>query len=199
MTSTASPRSGYRRSVNAICAIVMALGLSSIASAQPEGPSGQGDVALGESYGDWQMVCRSDATEGANLPDAGCVLVQQVSISNEESEGEGQPFMQVRMLYVPDQEDPVIQIGLPLGIHLPNGVVINVDENEAFRVPFQVCNRQGGCQAIFQLTQQILPQFRAGSRANVRVVAAANQSVVPVWFSLSGFTAGLEALQERRQ
>lgn len=153
----------------------------SLAAALPASAQG---LQEGQTFGDWSVAC----------PDgpAGCQLVQ--TVTNSETQ---KPALMARVGQVTDENGQkrlrLMLIG-PLGVLLPNGVAVQIDETEGHRVPFLQCGQQG-CNTIITLDQATLDQLKAGQRLKVGMTMPNGQmAVVPV--SLSGFTAGVDALQQ---
>ncbi|MEN8175213.1 MAG: invasion associated locus B family protein [Pseudomonadota bacterium] len=151
------------------------------ASAKVEVEVAHGEGEAGGAEGD----AKSAAAEG------GTTLCQIVQTLNEKSSG--QPIMQVSIGYLPESEQPVAVFTLPLGVWLPPGIELKVDEGQAGRVPFDTCT-ETGCRAGVELDEKILGQMKQGEQLNLTFGAGARQpATVPV--SLQGFTAALSSLK----
>ena len=84
----------------------------------------------------------------------------------------------------------------PLETLLLEQVTLSVDGAGSKRYPFSFCT-QAGCIARIGLLDEDIAAFRAGSAAQIRIVpAVAPDQEVLLEFSLSGFTAGWNALSE---
>lgn len=81
---------------------------------------------------------------------------------------------------------------VPLGIRLPPGLVLKIDQNEAQKLPLERCTTKG-CQAQVLLADPLLSSFKAGNGGEITFEDATGQAV-GVTFSLKGFTAGLGKL-----
>ena len=86
-----------------------------------------------------------------------------------------------------------IIITLPLGITLPPGIEITIDEQPVGRAPFFQCT-QNGCQSRAPLTDDLLTKMKSGQSGAVSFVDAGGR-VVPIPFSLQGYTAGFAAIR----
>jgi invasion protein IalB len=124
-------------------------------------------------FKDWFLRCGNTA-QGVER----CVLFQDLVNQNNQ-----QPLMQIAVgLWGPEALRGII-ITLPLGITLPPGIEITIDEQPVGRAPFFQCT-QNGCQSRAPLTDDLLTSFvDAGGR------------VVPIPFSLQGYTAGFAAIR----
>lgn len=143
------------------------------------------DDAEMERFDDWAVRCGQLGEEQGNREV--CEMLQRVSV--EET---GQPVMEMAVGYVPDTSEPVAVFTLPLGVRLPPGVQIQVDDQEPSRFPMQLCMNQG-CRADLLLDDELLAQLRRGRQAEITVLDPGGQPVVlPV--SLIGFTSALERI-----
>jgi invasion protein IalB len=81
---------------------------------------------------------------------------------------------------------------VPLGIRLPPGLVLKIDQNEPQTLPLERCTTKG-CQAQILLADPLLSAFKAGNGGELTFEDASGQAVA-IAFSLNGFTAGLGKL-----
>jgi invasion protein IalB len=165
-------------------------------------PSAPGDLALGEpvageagigepyvaaEFNDWAQRCVR--TEGGNDP---CQLYQLL----RDQEGNSVAEISVFPLPAGQQAEAGVTIITPLETLLTEQVTLSVDQAQAKRYPFTFCAAVG-CVARIGLLPEEVQAFRAGSRAQVRIVpAAAPDQEVLLSVSLSGFTAGFRALAD---
>lgn len=138
----------------------------------------------GEVFRDWTARCERPPEANQEI----CHISQTV----KSPEG-NQEMAQVAVGYFPNSDDPVAIVTLPLGVHLPRGLTLQVDSGEEIRVPIEVCNR-GGCQAGINLKSPLREAMLKGNTLKLTIYDPAGQSAtLPV--SLSGFTAGLGSLR----
>ncbi len=124
----------------------------------------------------WAINCRSAAQEKA----LSCRLSQRVVM-----QGSGQLLTQVTFLLPTDTQTPQLAIQLPLGVLVPAGASIQVDENPAQRLRFRTCDR-GGCYAEAALSPELLGQLRKGSKLTIAFKNLAEKTIsLPL--SLGGF------------
>ena len=82
---------------------------------------------------------------------------------------------------------------LPLGVSLPGGVSITVDDGQPVRLRYERCDG-AGCVAPLALGQELIAALKGGRWARVAFFDPSGQEIsVPV--SLLGFTAGFNALR----
>jgi invasion protein IalB len=138
----------------------------------------------GKTFNDWKVVCDK-------IPDSEdkiCHLQQLITAKDSK-----EPIVMVVVGYLPGQEDLTIVFTLPLGVLLPPGIGLQVDENKPVGVPFEVCDPIG-CRAGFRLKEDMLEQFKKGNKANITFANVQRQKMtVPV--SLSGISAGIASLK----
>ncbi len=162
----------------------LAEGLSTGTPVNEEG-EGIGQPYVRETSGDWEVRCVRTA-EG-NDP---CQLYQLLE------DGEGASVAEVTVFPLPPGGQAVAgaTIITPLETLLTEQVTMAVDGGAAKRYPFSFCTRSG-CVSRIGLTADDLASFRAGNVANIQIVpAAAADQRVTLSVSLSGFTAGFNAL-----
>ena len=140
---------------------------------------------------DWIVRCQP-APEDAFGADEFCEMYQQVS----EQEND-QTVLEAVIGFPPDADRPVALFNLPLGMLLPPGVQLRVDDGEAERFPVQIC-LQAGCRSSIELTEDLVSQMKAGERATLTIADPQNRQVdIPL--SLLGFTAALDEVSASGQ
>jgi invasion protein IalB len=123
----------------------------------------------------WAVNCKSGSKEKA----LDCRLSQTVVTRNRQT------LANVTFHFPPNPEKPEIIIQLPLGVLLPAGATVQVDENPAQQLTFRACNRNG-CYAQAPLPPDVLAQLRKGKQVNVAFKnLAENEVKVPL--QLDGF------------
>lgn len=138
----------------------------------------------GATFKDWKVSCDTLPEKDEKI----CHIQQLVT------EGEGKnPIMMVAAGYLPGLEQPTFIVTLPLGVLLPPGLSLQVDNNEAIRFPFEVCDPVG-CRAGFDLKDEFLSQLKSGKEAKL-TFANMQRKTISLPVSLSGFTAGINSLK----
>ncbi|MBJ6371731.1 invasion associated locus B family protein [Sedimentitalea arenosa] len=143
-----------------------------------------------EKFGDWDLACIK--TEGETDP---CSLLQILTDGNDN------PVAEVSLFRIDNggQAAAGATVLVPLETLLTAQLTISVDDGPGKRYNFAFCN-QLGCAAQIGLTQQDIDAFKRGKTATVSIVPApAPDQVVALPMSLSGFTAGYEAVDVLRQ
>jgi invasion protein IalB len=82
-------------------------------------------------------------------------------------------------------------IRLPVGVALTAGVVVDIESQNSFTVPYSTCHRTG-CFAPFDLTEPMLGQMRKATKISAAAQSVSKQAF-NVNFSTRGFPAAYEA------
>jgi invasion protein IalB len=148
-----------------------------------------GEPYLGEAFGDWSLRCVR--TETGDDP---CQLYQLLQDQN------GNNVAEISIFPLPEGQQAIAgaTIITPLETLLTQQLTISVDGAQGKRYPFTFC-AQVGCIARIGFLAEEVETFRRGNAANIRIVpAAAPDQEVNLTVSLSGFTAGFNAVLEQR-
>lgn len=144
-------------------------------------------VYVREKFGDWSLRCfRNDEGEDP------CQLYQLLRESG------GNPVAEFSVFRIEGQDPAVAGATaiVPLVTLLTEELKMSVDGGTAKSYPYRVCT-DAGCVAQMGLTQEDVDTFKRGATAQLRLVPAqAPDQVVRIDVSLSGFTAGYEAVGE---
>ncbi|WP_113912833.1 invasion associated locus B family protein [Roseovarius dicentrarchi] len=142
-------------------------------------------VYIKEKFGDWNLRCfRNDDGEDP------CQLYQLLR------EKGGNPVAEFSIFRIEGQAPAVAGATaiVPLVTLLTEELKLSVDGGTAKSYPYRVCT-EAGCVAQIGLTQQDVDVFKKGAKAQmVLVPAQAPDQKVVIDVSLSGFTAGFEAV-----
>ena len=131
-------------------------------------------------FDDWALRCRDSL---------GCFLDHRIFAEGKETN----PLLQVafRLSEVADQ--PVAVMRVPLGVLLPPGIDLRIDEGKLYKVAYSHC-RPEGCVAVFTLTGDLRRRFERGLKAHIGFTSVDGKRVdLPL--SLLGITQGLKALE----
>lgn len=146
------------------------------------GASGRADDL--RKFGPWTARC--EATVGK--VEGGCFLYQNLVLR----EG-GQRVLQFAAGYAEGSATPIALVSLPLGISLPPGVWLRVDEGERAQVMVERCE-PAGCRAGLPLGPALLDQMLVGKRLTV-TFHDSERKPIDMPLPLDGFKAGLAALK----
>ena len=144
-----------------------------------------GDPVDGAKFEDWSISC--EQVEGGE-PAEQCFIVQQRILK----EGGGTVLM-IHAGYPGSGEELFAQFTLPLGILLPLGMELQIDELDVKRFPIQTCG-PNGCKTMVKMDESLLGALKTGAEAKITFYDIARTPVtIPI--SLNGFTAALRALR----
>lgn len=134
-------------------------------------------------HGEWALVC--DTPPGAAAEQ--CALVQNVVAEDRPEMG-----LSVVVLRTADRQAELLRVLAPLGVLLPNGLGLYIDEKEIGNAFFTRCFNDG-CYAEVVLEDKLLEAFRAGGTATFIVFQTPEEGIgIPI--DLQGFSEGFEKL-----
>lgn len=134
-------------------------------------------------HGDWQLTC--DTPPGASFEQ--CAILQNVTAEDQPNVG-----LSVIALKTADQKARLLRILAPLGVLLPNGLGLNIDNETMGRVGFVRC-LPNGCVAEVTLDDKLLGALSKGKEALFVVFKTPEEGIgIPV--SLNGFAEAFQAL-----
>ena len=166
-------RSHPARFVVALGVMAAALGATSA--------SAQGVVK--NTFGDWQLRCETPA--GAKSEQ--CALVQNVAAEDRPN-----VTLLVIMLKTADGKSRLLRVVAPLGVLLPAGLGLKIDQTDVGRAGFVRCLTTG-CVAEVVMEDNLLNQLKGGKTATFIVFQTPEEGVgIPV--SLEGFAPGYDSL-----
>lgn len=164
------------KTILAACGVIMGLATSAMAqdtAAAPAAPPA------------WATSCASSARAAA--PD--CKMEQSVVVQET-----GQQIGKM-VISVPGAARGVPQMVLllPLGINIPVGLEVQVDDTDAVVFPLSACESVG-CFARGPLSPVLLARMRAGNALNARFSNLSGDNLA-ITFSLAGFSAAFDAVK----
>jgi invasion protein IalB len=145
-------------------------------------PSDQGPPVK-STHGDWQIRC--DTPAGASGEQ--CVLMQFVTAEDRDNVG-----LTVIVLKTADKQSRILRVLAPLGVLLPSGLGLKIDQTDLGRTAFVRC-LPNGCVAEVLLDDKLLQQLGGGKTATFVIFQTPEEGIgIPI--SLNGFQAGFAAL-----
>ncbi len=145
------------------------------------------EIYIREEHGDWQVRCL-EAPEGQEDP---CQLYQRLA------DQQGNPTADVNVFTLPDGGEIVAgaTVLTPLQTLLTAQVRMSIDGGQPRAYPFSFCDATG-CFSRMGFTAQDVAALKAGAAATLIVVPAlAPDQQAELRMSLTGFTAGLDAVE----
>ncbi len=152
------------------------------------------------NFGEWEMRC-DDAAQAAqgNVQTKDTPLKQQcILYQNIADERDDKLNLVVVVLKTSDPRSPnlrrpVLRVIAPLGILLPRGLALRIDQTEIGSTGFVRC-LNNGCVAEVDMDETLIGRFNKGQTATL-YVAFTPQEQRGLVLSLTGFDKGYDALQ----
>ena len=167
-------------------AFVLAAFICAACIVSPQPVQAQG--TLKETIGDWQVRC--DTPPGATSEQ--CALIQSVTAEDRQNVG-----LTVTILKGAEQDKPLMRVLTPLGVLIPSGLGLIVDQKEIGRAPYVRC-QPTGCATETFFEQALLDQFRNGQTALFIIFQTPEEGIgIPV--SLQGLGQALDRLDQLNQ
>ena len=162
-----------------------ALTLASLALATLPGTSGpaaaQGVVR--SVFNDWQIRC--DTPPGSQGEQ--CALIQSVTAEDRANVG-----ITVIVLKTADQKSRLMRVVAPMGVLLPSGLGLKIDQVDVGRAGFVRC-LPSGCVAEVVMDDTLIKQMRTGTTATFIIFQTPEEGIgFPM--SLKGFGDGYDKL-----
>jgi invasion protein IalB len=135
------------------------------------------------TFGDWQLRCETPA--GAKTEQ--CAIVQNVAAEDRPNVS-----LVIIVLKTADGKSRLLRVVAPLGVLLPSGLGLKIDQADIGRAGFVRCLTTG-CVAEVVMEDNLVTQMKGGKTATFIVFQTPEEGVgIPV--SLNGFSAGFDAL-----
>jgi invasion protein IalB len=149
-------------------------------------PGDDGALAQGAVravHGDWQIRC--DTPPGAQNEQ--CALMQSVTAEDRPNVG-----LTVIVLKTTDQKSRLMRVVAPLGVLLPSGLGLKIDNNDVGRAGFVRC-LPNGCVAEVVMEDKLIDQLRNGQTSTFIIFQTPEEGIgFPM--SLKGFGEGFDKL-----
>ncbi len=132
----------------------------------------------------WAARC-SSASRYAPLE---CAIEQTAVLSKT-----GQLIVLVNIRVPSDTHAPVALVQLPLGLNLPVGAKLQVDDGKAIDLPIQTCENRG-CYASTPVTPDLLAALKSGKQLNVSFQNLAKETMT-IPMPLADFAAAYDKIK----
>lgn len=157
-------------------ALSMVLAFTSAGGAHAQG-------AVRSVHGDWQIRC--DTPPGAQAEQ--CALIQ--SVVAEDRSGAG---LTVIILKTADQKSKLMRVVAPLGVLLPSGLGLKLDDKDVGRAGFVRC-LPNGCVAEVVMDDNLLAQLK-NSKTATFIIFETPEEGIGFPLSLKGLGEGYDKL-----
>lgn len=154
--------------------------LSCVAFAQAQQPQ---DGTVKAQHGDWQVICKPPP-QGAKSEI--CALVQAVTAEDRDNVGLTVYFQKF------SNGTQVLRIFAPLGILLPRGIGLKIDNQDIGNAPFLRCH-SFACYAQVTVDDKLIERMSKGQTA-VFIIFQTEEAGIGIPVSLAGFAPALKAL-----
>ena len=139
--------------------------------------------AVKSVHGDWQIRC--DTPPGAQGEQ--CALMQSVTAEDRPNIG-----LTVIVLKTSDQKSRLMRVVAPLGVLLPSGLGLKIDNQDVGRAGFVRC-LPNGCVAEVVMDDNLIKQLRNGQTSTFIIFQTPEEGIgFPM--SLKGFGEGYDQL-----
>jgi invasion protein IalB len=141
----------------------------------------QGEVK--SKHGDWDLRC--DTPAGATAQQ--CVIMQFVTAQDRENVG-----LSVVVMKTADKQARILRVLAPLGVLLPRGLGLRIDDTDMGTTGFIRC-LPNGCVSEVLMDDSLVQQLRSGKQAMFIIFQTPEEGIgVPI--SLAGFGEGFDSL-----
>jgi invasion protein IalB len=146
--------------------------------------SPQAEAAPAPSQPGWIARCAS-ASRDAPLE---CAMEQNAVLTKT-----GQVIVVVNIRIAPDTRSPVALVQLPLGLNLPAGAKVQVDDGKSADLQIQTCE-QRGCFANAPIATDMLAAMKTGTQFKVSFQNLAKETIT-IPMSLTDFAAAYDKIK----
>jgi invasion protein IalB len=134
--------------------------------------------------GGWVSKCVSESRQSP----VDCSMEQTVVLTNT-----GQLVASLLVRVPTDTRQPVMMIQVPVGLYLPAGLSLRIDDGKPQPVPLQTCDLKG-CYAGMQVSPELIAALNAGKRLTMTFQNMARTNVA-VPLALDNFADAYQKIQ----
>jgi invasion protein IalB len=134
-------------------------------------------------HGDWQVVCKPPPPGSKNEL---CALVQSVTAEDRNNVGLTVYFQKF------SNGKRVLRVFAPLGVLLPPGLGLKIDDKDVGHAPFQRC-LTFACYAQVVVEDPLVEQLKSGKTA-IFIIFQTEEAGIGIPISLAGFDKAVDAL-----
>jgi len=188
-------KAGIRRSSTACAAIAVLAMAVSPSAAQQRSNAPKPEVAAvkpmpanaparpdpGLIYSPWTKICTekgesNESSQGLRTQRAKLPERKRVCFTTKEARlDSGVPAAAVALVE-PDKEAKKLRVSLPLGMQLPPGTRIVVDQGRPVSSPYLIC-MSDGCVAEYDATPELISRLKKGKQLAIQAVNADAQAI----------------------
>jgi invasion protein IalB len=189
--------SNRRSAISLWVGLLLALGATGAVDAQGASPDAATTAApsaaaadaepgsvVRATHGAWQVSCRTPA--GAK--EEKCALVQSVTAEDRPNVG-----LTVLFYKAATEDKKLLRVVVPLGVLLPTGLGLKINNQDVGNAPFLKCSRKG-CIAEVVLQDEVIKKMKGGGTA-MFIIFDTPEAGIGIPISLQGFDQALAALK----
>lgn len=154
-----------------------------ITAAQAQSQMLEGGTVKGQ-HGDWQIVCKAPPPGAKNDV---CAIVQSVTAEDRNNVGLTVYFQRF------SDGRRVLRVFAPLGVLLPPGLGLKIDNKDVGHAPFVRCN-SFACYAQVVVDDPLVEKMKNGKTA-VFIIFQTEEAGIGIPISLAGFGQALNGLR----
>ncbi len=144
---------------------------------------GQAQGVVKSKHGDWELRC--ETPPGAQHEQ--CALLQSVTAEDRPNVN-----LVVIVLKTADGKNRLLRVIAPLGVLLPSGLGLKIDNNDVGRAGFVRC-LPTGCVAEVVMEDKLIASLKNGHNATFIIFQTPEEGIgIPL--ALNGFAEGFDAL-----
>jgi invasion protein IalB len=159
-------------------------GLIAVALAGAVQPVAAQEGTVKAQHGDWQIVCKDPPPGSKNEV---CALVQSVTAEDKDNIGLTVYFQKF------SNGTRVLRVFAPLGILLPPGLGLKIDDKDVGHAPFLRCHTFA-CYAQVVVEEPLIEQLKNGKTA-IFIIFQTEEAGIGIPISLAGFKEALAELK----
>ncbi len=163
-----------RQSVAGLAGLILTIGCVGAATAQG---------VVKSKFGDWEIRCETPVGASAEQ----CALIQSVVAEDKSNVN-----LVVIVLKTSDGKSRLLRVIAPLGVLLPNGLGLKIDETDIGRAGFVKC-LPTGCVAEVVMDDKLIDQLKNGKTATF-IIHQVPEEGIGLPLALHGFKEGFAKL-----
>lgn len=166
---------------------ILALAMLAVAALLAVAPPAVAQVGSGTvkaQHGDWQVVCKAPPPGAKNEV---CALVQSVTAEDRNNVGLTVYFQAF------SNGTRVLRVFAPLGVLLPPGLGLKIDDRDVGNAPFLRC-QNFACYAQVVADEKLIDQLKSGKTA-VFIIFQTEEAGIGIPISLNGFSQAFGMLK----
>lgn len=132
-------------------------------------------------FKDWKLQCEAETKR--------CYIFQRTDVQET-----GQRVLNVVIGNLGPDGKQVLHFTVPLGIYIPAGIAMKIDEDEQMTIPVHTC-MPAGCEGMLNLEAKTLAALESAKGVNIAFLDAVTRNQITVGVSVSGFRDAYTALR----